>query len=285
MLTKLIWWLINCLCLLNNENNYFWVPIEHINYFNPVQPQPNNKKENKTTLERGNKNTSKNKRKLPKLQIKKNNTNYKIKLRLEIIILKSKHLTLWQKKLLFEAHKVHKLKECNSALVYNLQCNLHTLFYKDKNYCHYFSHTILTPNTIQPAERCHIEIPQQPSSNTYPSCSPLSSQQLSFVRLVYGRSWVHFPSGTQNFLGVLLSTHIILIINKPWIQTNTFSIIRFSLRQNFGQPKIRPVETLQNTYFFHSLWQKCLPLQIKRPFPLPHCNVVCSNTTNAHVSC
>ena len=117
------------------------------------------------------------------------------------------------------------------------------------------------------------------------TCSPLSSQQLSFVRLVYGRSWVHFPSGTQNFLGVLLSTHIILIINKPWIQTNTFSIIRFSLRQNFGQPKIRPVETLQNTYFFHSLWQKCLPLQIKRPFPLPHCNVVCSNTTNAHVSC
>ena len=84
-------------------------------------------------------------------------------------ILKSKHLTLWQKKLLFEAHKVHKLKECNSALVYNLQCNPHTLFYKDKNYCHYFSHTILTPNTIQPAGRCHIEIPQQPSSNTYPS--------------------------------------------------------------------------------------------------------------------
>lgn len=120
MLTKLVWWLINCLSLLNNENNYFWVPIEHINYFNPVQPQPNNKKENKTTLERGNKNTSKNKRKLPKLQIKKNNTNCKIKLRLEMIILKSKHLTLRQKKLLFEAHKVHKLKECNSALVYNL---------------------------------------------------------------------------------------------------------------------------------------------------------------------
>ena len=62
MLTKLIWWLINCLSLLNNENNYFWVPIEHINYFNPVQPQPNNKKENKTTLERGNKNKQKQKK-------------------------------------------------------------------------------------------------------------------------------------------------------------------------------------------------------------------------------
>jgi len=151
-------WLINCLSLLNNENNYFWVSIEHINYFNPVQPQPNNKKENKTTLKRGNIDTNKNKRKLPKLQIKKNKTNY--------IIL---DLTLWQKKLLFQAHKVHKLKECNSALVYNLQCNLHTLFYKDKNYRHYFSHTILKPNTIQPARHCHIEIPQQPSSNTYPS--------------------------------------------------------------------------------------------------------------------
>ena len=62
MLTKLIWWLINCLSLLNNENNYFWVPIEHINYFNPVQPQPNNKKENKTTLERGNKKKQKQKK-------------------------------------------------------------------------------------------------------------------------------------------------------------------------------------------------------------------------------
>ena len=26
--------------------------MEHINYFNPVQPQPNNKKENKTTLKK-----------------------------------------------------------------------------------------------------------------------------------------------------------------------------------------------------------------------------------------
>ena len=52
MFTKLMWWLINCLSLLNNENNYFWVSMEHINYFNPVQPQPNNKKENKTTLKK-----------------------------------------------------------------------------------------------------------------------------------------------------------------------------------------------------------------------------------------
>ena len=164
-----MWWLTNCSSLLNSENNYFCVSIEHINYFNPVQPQPNNKKENKTTLKRGNINSNKNKRKLPKLQIKKNKTNYKIKWCLGMVILKSKHLTLWKKKLLFQAHKVHKLKECNSALVYNLQCNLHTLFYEDKNYRHYFSHTTLTPNTIQPARHCHIEIPQQPSLNTWPS--------------------------------------------------------------------------------------------------------------------
>ena len=101
------------------------------------------------------------------------------------------------------------------------------------------------------------------------TCSPLSSQQLSFVRLVYGRSWVHFPSGTQNFLGALLSTHIILIINKPWIQTNTFSIIRFSLRQNFGQLKIRPVETLQIPTFFTCSDRNAYRCKLKDHFPSP----------------
>ena len=34
------------------------------------------------------------------------------------------------------------------------------------------------------------------------------------------------------------------------------------------QPRTKPVEThYKNTYFFHSPWQKCLPSQIKRPFP------------------
>ena len=34
------------------------------------------------------------------------------------------------------------------------------------------------------------------------------------------------------------------------------------------QPRTKPVEThYKNTYFLYSSWQKCLPSQIKRPFP------------------
>ena len=36
-------------------------------------------------------------------------------------------------KLLFQAHNLYKIKERNSALIFQLQCQLHTIFFKDKN--------------------------------------------------------------------------------------------------------------------------------------------------------
>ena len=59
---------------------------------------------------------------------------------------------------------------------------------------------------------------------------------------------------------------------KPWNATKVFFM---PLRYQNGelcmlilQPRTKPVEThYKNTYFFHSPWQKCLPSQIKRPFP------------------
>ena len=38
-----------------------------------------------------------------------------------------------QKKLLFQAHNLYKIKERNSALIFQLQCQLNTIFFKDKN--------------------------------------------------------------------------------------------------------------------------------------------------------
>ena len=50
-----------------------------------------------------------------------------------LFILKSQQLSLRQKKLLFQAHNLYKIKERNSALTFQPQCHLHTISYKDKN--------------------------------------------------------------------------------------------------------------------------------------------------------
>ena len=50
-----------------------------------------------------------------------------------LFTLKSQQLSLRQKKLLFQAHNLYKIKERNSALIFQPQCHLHTISYKDKN--------------------------------------------------------------------------------------------------------------------------------------------------------
>ena len=47
--------------------------------------------------------------------------------------LKSTCLTLKQKRLLLKVHNLIALKEQNSALIYKLQCNIHTQYYMDRN--------------------------------------------------------------------------------------------------------------------------------------------------------
>ena len=47
--------------------------------------------------------------------------------------LKSSLLLITQKRLLFLIHNLISLKEQNSALIYKLQCNIHTQYYKDCN--------------------------------------------------------------------------------------------------------------------------------------------------------
>ena len=46
---------------------------------------------------------------------------------------KSTCLRLKQKRLLLKVHNLITLKEKNSALIYKLQCNIHTQYYKDRN--------------------------------------------------------------------------------------------------------------------------------------------------------
>ena len=50
-----------------------------------------------------------------------------------LFTLKSQQLSLRQKNLLFQAHNLYKIKERNSALIFQPQCHLHTISYKDKN--------------------------------------------------------------------------------------------------------------------------------------------------------
>lgn len=47
--------------------------------------------------------------------------------------LKSSFLTTQEKRLLFKVHNLIALKEQNSALIYKLQCNIYTQYYKDHN--------------------------------------------------------------------------------------------------------------------------------------------------------
>ena len=50
-----------------------------------------------------------------------------------LFTLKSQQLSLRQKKLLFQVYNLYKIKERHSALIFQPQCHLHTIFYKDKN--------------------------------------------------------------------------------------------------------------------------------------------------------
>ena len=67
--------------------------------------------------------------------------------------LKSKLLQNKQKRLLFKVHNLITLKEQNLALIYKLQCNIHTQYYKDRNSdistSTKSSSSIHSPSTIQ----------------------------------------------------------------------------------------------------------------------------------------
>ena len=110
--------------------------MDHNNHINTVQNQPKNV----------NKKTERNriKKKKYKLKIKHKRANTTPKYTKPSLTvktnrgwrwftLKSKQLSLKQKKLLFQAHNLYKIKERNSALIFQLQCQLNTIFFKDKN--------------------------------------------------------------------------------------------------------------------------------------------------------
>ena len=135
----------------------FQITMDHNNHVNTVQNQPKNinKKRERNRIK-------KKKYKL-KIKHKKANTTPKYtKPSLTVktnhgwrwFTLKSKQLSLRQKKLLFQAHNLYKIKERNSALIFQLQCQLNTIFFKDKNSTIYqVYHFILKPDTSQPARR------------------------------------------------------------------------------------------------------------------------------------
>ena len=110
--------------------------MDHNNHINTVQNQPKNV----------NKKTERNriKKKKYKLKIKHKRANTTPKYTKPSLTvktnrgwrwftLKSKQLSLKQKKLLFQAHNLYKIKERNSSLIFQLQCQLNTIFFKDKN--------------------------------------------------------------------------------------------------------------------------------------------------------
>ena len=110
--------------------------MDHNNHINTVQNQPKNvnkKRERNRIKKKKYKLKIKHKRANTTPKYTKPSLTVKTNRGWRWFTLKSKQLSLKQKKLLFQAHNLYKIKERNSALIFQLQCQLNTIFFKDKN--------------------------------------------------------------------------------------------------------------------------------------------------------
>ena len=110
--------------------------MDHNNHINTVENQPKNvnkKRERNRIKKKKYKLKIKHKRANTTPKYTKPSLTVKTNRGWRWFTLKSKQLSLKQKKLLFQAHNLYKIKERNSALIFQLQCQLNTIFFKDKN--------------------------------------------------------------------------------------------------------------------------------------------------------
>ena len=140
--------------------------MDHNNHINTVKNQPKN--ENK----KAERNRIKKKYKLKIKQRKTAKTPKSAKPKLSSnpnngwkwFTLKSQQLSLRQKKPLFQAHNLYRIKEHNSGLIFQLQCHLHAI---------YFTKIKTAPSLPQPL---HPQTRHQPAcKRTSPLYTPATS--------------------------------------------------------------------------------------------------------------
>ena len=118
------------------------------------------------------------------------NTNFKNQQWLEIVYTQIP-ATLRQKKLLFQAHNLYKIKERNSALIFQPQCHLHTISYKDKN-------TTITTSTTSSSNQTPASLQEDIATlNSHYSHLQLRIKAITQSQLTYHSKHTSFPKSSN----------------------------------------------------------------------------------------
>ena len=108
-----------------------------------------------------------------------------------LFTLKSQQLSLRQKKLLFQAHNLYKIKERNSALIFQPQCHLHTISYKDKN-------TTITTSTTSSSNQTPASLQEDIATlNSHYSHLQLRIKAITQSQLTYHSKHTSFPKSSN----------------------------------------------------------------------------------------